>query len=460
MAFSIDHTHSRSREPAPGKVVSVVRRVLSSPRTTLFERLLLIVPIVIMPLNGISVKFGGEIIFFEIAGFSLLYILFGIQGIYLLLIRPGALVKTWYHPIFLMAYILLILGTAVEFSHPHASLGILVSLGSMFVGAVFIASLCRDREALQACLYGLLIAGMWVSVYLFFLSYSGLSEATTTNFEEAVELRAEIFKHRNMPLKANANFLSFFSAQGAVIALALALKVTSACRRNLLLGASLFCFVASFLGLSRGAVVMVIISCTFVMLSSGIQRFARFSKMIVVATVFVIGALMWVPDAVFSRMVFIQTDEEGVKVARHKTYNAALEHLPEYLITGVGAGNFWGPWGVQSKYGGYIRGQPRVGGAHNGLIQVTLYWGLVGLIGVIAIIYQAYSSLPSRSLDDPLVLCLYGLCITLFLYLQVHHVITAKQFAVGLGLLVGARRWIWPKGSVRRTQPNLVRRGS
>jgi hypothetical protein len=416
-------------------------------------------PIVTMPLNGIAVKYDGQIIFFEIAGFSLLYILFGLLGVYLLLIHPGALVKTWSHPVFLTAYILIILATAVEFSHPHASLGDLVSLGSMFAGAVLIASLCRDREALRACIYGLLISGVWVSVYLFLLSYGGLSEATATNFEEAVELRAEIFRQRNMPLKANANFLSFFSAQGAVIALALALKEKSTRRRNLFLGVAMFCFIASFLGLSRGAVAMAIISCMFVMLSSGIQKFARFSKVIVVATVLVAGALMWVPDAVFSRMVFIQTDEEGVKVARHETYSAALEHLPEYLITGVGAGNFWGPWGMQSKYGGYVRGQPRVGGSHNGLIQVTLYWGLVGLMSVIAIIYQAYHSLPSRSIDDPLVLCLYGLSITLLLYLQVHNVIAAKQFAVGLGLLVGARCWVWPKAGIRRMRPILVRRG-
>jgi O-antigen ligase len=444
-------------ELVPGKTVSVVRRLLPGSRTTLFERLLLMIPIVILPLDGSAIKVGGRIIFFGIAGFSALYILFGILGAYLLLVRPGALAKTWSHPLFLTAYALLILVTAIEFTHPHTSLGQLISFGSLFAGAIFIASLCRDREALQASIYALLITGVWVSVYLFLLSYSDLNAATATDFEEAAVLRGEIFRARHMPLKTNVNFLSFFSAQGAVIALALALKVRSALRRNLLLGMALFCFIASFLGLSRGAVAITVISCTFVMLLSGIQKFARFSKMIIVAAVLVVGALMWIPDAVYSRMIYVQTSEEGVKVARHETYKAALEHLPEYFVTGVGAGNFWEFWGVQSKYGGYRQGKARVSGAHNCLIQATLYWGLVGLLGLVAIVYQAYRSLPNRLIDDPLVLCLYGFSVVLLLYMQVHHVITAKQFAIGLGLLVGARRWVWPKGSVQQTRPILIR---
>ncbi len=71
--------------------------------------------------------------------------------------------------------------------------------------------------------------------------------------------------------------------------------------------------------------------------------------------------LLWVPQAVFSRLTVPSTSPDGTTDARTKVYEAAWVHLPEYGLTGVGAGNFWeGPWG---KHSGYFKRHRSTGGA-------------------------------------------------------------------------------------------------
>ena len=94
-------------------------------------------------------------------------------------------------------------------------------------------------------------------------------------------------------------------------------------------------------------------------------------------------------------------------------------------------------------------------GAHNAFIQVTIFWGLAGLLMLIVVVYLAYRCLPRGGGKDVLVLCLYGIAVALLLQMMVAHGLAAKEYSLGLGLLVGGHRWIWPKGiilSVRRGQ--------
>jgi hypothetical protein len=130
------------------------------------------------------------------------------------------------------------------------------------------------------------------------------------------------------------------------------------------------------------------------------------------------------------------TEVHGGKMeGRARVYTAAIEHLPEYLGSGVGVGNFWGPWGKRSSFGGL--------GAHNGFIQVTIYWGLAGLLALAAVIWQAYRCLPANCGKDVIGLCLAGTAVSLFMMLLITHNLYIKEFSLGLGMLVGAQRWVW-----------------
>jgi hypothetical protein len=119
-----------------------------------------------------------------------------------------------------------------------------------------------------------------------------------------------------------------------------------------------------------------------------------------------------------------------------------LEHLPEFVISGVGQGNFNGPWGSDSSF---ARLDGSILGAHNGPIQLTIYWGIPALLALIMVIFNGYLCLPKGRKDDYGALCVYGVAVSALLFLQVHHVLGAKQFAIALGILVGGRCWIWPK---------------
>jgi hypothetical protein len=157
--------------------------------------------------------------------------------------------------------------------------------------------------------------------------------------------------------------------------------------------------------------------------------------------------VIWVPDAVFSRLTFSTEPDHGKLEGRARIYTAVIEHLPEYAMTGVGVGNFNGPWGMQTEF--FKPSQGIVLGAHNWYFAVTIYWGVGGLLALLAMLYQAYRCLPKRCGVDPLSLCVLGLAATLFLFTLVQHVLADKSVFLGIGLLVGARLWIWPHSIVQ-----------
>jgi hypothetical protein len=127
-------------------------------------------------------------------------------------------------------------------------------------------------------------------------------------------------------------------------------------------------------------------------------------------------------------------------------YQAAWDHLPEYWLTGVGAGNFWnGSWGKQSEY----YKMNGVVGAHNCFIQVAIYWGLLGLLSLLSVVYYAYKCLPKECGSDPLRLAVLGVAVVLFSVMFVIHNLEFKAFTLGLGILVGAQHWIWPAGTTQ-----------
>jgi hypothetical protein len=356
------------------------------------------------------------------------------------------LARTWLHPVFLAAFLLLIIGTLIESAHPLSSYRDIFRIAQMLVAAIFVASMCRDRRALRTAFYGLLIGGVMISIFLFSTFYGALQGVTATNFGEASKVRKHILEEAGV--EATLKKIVLYPTLGAVVGVALGLTVRSSLRRNLLFGAALFCVVATFLPMSRHGIVMVAVSCATVMFAYGV----RHPKVLLVAIALAVGILIWVPGVVYSRFTFTPESRPGGRLdGRTRVYKAALDHLPEYVLTGVGAGNFWGPWGLQS---GYLSTNG-VSGAHNGFIQVTLNWGLTALLALIAVVYLVYRCLPRGGDKDVLVLCLRGMAVALLLQLMVTHVLTGKEFTLGLGLLVGSQLWIWPKGivlSVRRRQ--------
>jgi hypothetical protein len=404
-----------SEDPWP-----VVQRRPPQYPTTVFERFLLMATIALLPLDDHIPT---------VAGASIMFIMFGILAAYAFLTRVRALSRTWLHPVFLAAYSLLIFGVLVESMHPESRYRELISYGFMILGGICVASLCRDQQALRFGLYGYVVGSVWLALILFLTTYGALQGAVASNYSEASMVRHEVSE--GIGLEGDLNVLAFLVIQGGVVALALTLTARSVLRRVVFLGATLFCSVATFLPMSRGGMIILFCSCMTVLLTYRAQRL----RAMVMAFVLGAGTLMWVPAVVFSRMDGL-TEGKG----RSQIYIAAVTRIPDYLVTGVGAGNFYKSWGYNNGFGTV--------GAHNIFLQLTIFWGLLALLALLVLIWQAYRCLPKGCGDDALTLCLPGIAISLLLMMMVSQVFYDKWYSLGLGLLVGVRCWIWPAGVV------------
>lgn len=397
--------------------------------TSGFERLLLLLSIIALP---------AEDHFRFVPGFSLLFIAFGTMAIYVVMQRSSELFRILSHPVFLAAYAFLFVGSLIELTHDNNSYYDLSRIAQMIVGAILVASMCRDLPALKMACHGYLIAGLWLAILLFLTSYGVLNQAGTLNFHEASKLREMAFEGN--PLQANLNHMAFGAGQATVVALSWALTARAPLFRNFYIGAGLICMVAAFLPLSRGGVVIAIASCASVMYAFGLQR----GKAILITVLLGAAILIWVPQSVWSRMTFSFEEHDGKREGRALVYQAAIDHLPEYIFTGVGAGNFWSSWGRRSEFAG----QGHFRGAHNCFIQVTLYWGIIGLMAFLLVFWCAYRCVPRFCNREAAALSLLGIGASCLLFSMVVHTLYAKEFSLGLGLLVGAHCWIWPQGIV------------
>jgi hypothetical protein len=370
-----------------------------------------------------------------IAGFSISFLWFAVMAGYVVLNRFQALSSIWLHPVFLAAYVFLGLACFMESFHPDSSYSEIVRIGLMVVGAVFISSVCRDKRALRATIGGYLLAAIGMSVLLFSTVYSSLSGVMAGSFNEASQIRGQLSSEINY--SNNLNGMAITAATGAVLALVLALTTKSFRLRILFLGTAAFCVIATFLPFSRTAVVILALSSATVMFAYGVNV-----RAIVIALVLGACVLMWVPEAVFQRMSFSLDRNE----ARADLYRAAIDHFSEYVLVGVGNGNFYGDWGISSEFA--IHGKGVIYPAHNAFVQVTLYWGLVGFFAFLMLVWQAYRCVPKRCGMDSLSLCLLGIAIAGLLNLFSQPDLYAKSSSVLLGTVVGARYWIWRDGIV------------
>jgi len=401
----------------------------SSPASTL-ERALLFLTIIALPADNHLIM---------VPGLSAVFLLFGTIAIYVVANRFSELLRTLTNPALVAAYLFVFLGFLIEMTQVNSNYDELIRIAQMVVGAILVASLCRDLRALEMACYGYMAAGVWLSVLLFLTSYGSLNAMTASNFQEASELRAMAYEDN--PLEANLNSMAFGAGQAAIIALAWALTSQASSLRNLWVVLGCVCLLGAFLPLSRGGVAITLVSCVVVMYALGLKH----GKAILIAVLLGGAVLAFVPQAVWSRMSFTFEAREGKVEGRARVLNVAFDHLPEYVLTGVGAGNFYKDWGRKTELANQ---SGRVSGVHNCFLQVTMYWGILGLAALLHIYWQGYWCIPQHSRREPSSLSLLGIGASLLLYSMVIHNVYAKEFSVGLGLLAGAGQWIWPHGVV------------
>ena len=410
-------------------------------RTTTIERLLLMTLVVLMPLEGSIPTVGG---------YSILFLMFGVLGGYLVLCRLSALERIARHPVFLAGFALIGVGIFMETVHESNMYSEVFRLGFMFLAALLIASICRDRKALLVCLYGILLASLSLSAVLFLTTFTTLKtmqsqpDARVNSGDSAKSFRQATLQRKRMftsdvPIGGDINKMAFYTTLGTVVAFALVLETKSVLWRYMFLASGVFCLIATFLPMSRGALVNLFISGAAVSYAHGILR----PKAILLFGIFGIVVLVLVPDSAFQRFDFTTEKVKGEYVeGRARIYSATFNHLPEYILTGVGIKDFWGEWG---RHSGFAKGDGiSVSGAHNCYMQITIYWGLAGLGALLAMMWQAYRSFPKPTVRDPLRLCLVGFTVAVLVWSLAVHTFYGKEFSIAIGLIVACSCWIWP----------------
>lgn len=405
---------------------------LPQSRTTRAERFLLFISVVALPLQDY---------FPAVSGMSVMFLIFGALGAYVIVNRQRTLGESWCHPVFIVAYAFIGVCALLEYSSPLSRYEEIIRFLEMIGGAVCVAVLCRDRSALAACLYGYIVAALWVSVILYSTGYGHLQEMQADDFSQASKIRARTFGEK--PVGANINALGNLCAQGAIVAFALSLSDRLKHLRILLLGIAGFCLIASFLPMSRGAVVINLVAFAAMLYARGV----RFGGALIGVSILCVAVYALVPDVIWSRMA-ASSKEVGPNESRTLLYTTALDRLPEYVVSGIGAGNFHGKWGLEKGFA-RNRGDVTIAqGTHNSLLQITIYWGVLGLAMYLWMIWCIYRSFPLQCGRDELSLALLGILVSLGLWLLISHGFYQKSFSLGVGLLIGARQGIWPRGIV------------
>ncbi len=423
---------SDQRAQIGGAPTAVPPGLLPSP-TTRFEQFVLCATVVALPLQEYIPS---------VAGMSIMSLIYSMLAVYVIVNRKRALGEIWYHPVFIAAYVFIGVSALLEYSSPLTRYEEVIRFAQMIGGALCVSVLCRDRSALAANLYGFIFSALWISVVLYSTSYGTLQEIPAENFSQASNVRAQAFGER--PMGANINGLAFMCAQGAIVAFALSVSTKLKHLRILFFGICGFCLIASLLPMSRGAAVASFVCFAVILYAQGIRQ----GKLLIVASLLGLILYALVPDAVWSRMTFSTETREGKTELRQRLYITAFDHLPEYVVAGVGAGNYFNQWGAEKGFGKESKGVWLVYGVHNSLLQITIYWGVLGLLAFLLIIWLAYRSVPLRCGRDELSLALLGILVVSSLGLLQGHGFYSKSYAVGIGMLVGARRWIWPTGVV------------
>ena len=401
------------------------RRTRTRPRpTSRFERLLLTVTILLVPFQD-DVPAIGRV--------SIVWVAFAFMAGVVIFRRPADLFYVAMHRALLPVYGFLVIGALIELTHPHARAQDWLGCAQMVLGGIVVAAICRDRRAIMTVMNAIIAAGVILTFMFAIVAYGPLKNTSAASFKTVSQVRKEALA--GGPLGVGVNAYAVVMAEGAAVATALAIASRNRRKQYMYCGFAMWCLLGTFLSLSRGGVSIAVVSIIVLLLSHKRQRLRTMIAVGVLATIFVAV----VPSAVFARLAI--REGPGRAEPRRQLYLAALDNLPEFAVSGVGAGNFWNDWGFTHEFADKP-GVAHPQGVHNSFLQIGLYWGILGLGAYLVTLWALYRGLPRSSSDQMLLLGLRAIAAAMFMSLFFAHTFDGKQFSFALGVLVAERIWL------------------
>lgn len=387
--------------------------------------ILAVLPVLIIPFENQVRIFG-----FSLAKLTIFPLFLGV-----LLLCPGRWLMVLKHKVFLFAGAFVAVSAIIERFHPNSDLDFIYRTLQMFIFATLIATVSIDKVTFQRLLYSIALVCSFIALYLIYNFYGAVS-GNVTGFKEAGTLRDKAFEA--MTLETGLNILGYTVGLGAIVALSYLFVAKKNSHRIMWGGIYVLCAIGSFIPLSRGAFVALIIGSVLVLS----RNFSKVLNPGTVALFIVIGftVISLVPEALTERYSVINSEQEATsnkKEGRVLIYTAALEALPEYWMFGVGTGNYWTQWASQHGFGRVTENGYGVLGPHNGFITAWVYFGLPGFLLFSMVCVSAAIACPkskAQSLESAVLLGLLGLGL---MWMMFTHSLYLKPFGVILGLIVG-----------------------
>lgn len=148
-----------------------------------------------------------------------------------------------------------------------------------------------------------------------------------------------------------------------------------------------------------------------------------------------------VTDFLFSRFESVTLNEEEATDSRAILYIKVLKHIDEVFMFGVGEGNYYGKWGLQSEFGKTIleddgSTSERVTPAHNSFFQILYYWGIIPLVIYLIMLFRLIKMIkndPDNMYDQIVTILFYST----FILIIFSNNFNNKDFSMIFGIILG-----------------------
>ena len=404
-------------------------------RTSIAEKVLLfVIPVALMLENSLP----------RIGGLTVSFAAFGAGLTYVTVMRHNDLVRVATSRLFLMLAGLLLLFTASELLHSGSDMKQISRIASMMVGALVIATLCRDEGAFKTVVASQVFVGIILAM-LILAAANGIG-LTMGGVQSAGRFRAQLLQ--DAPIYGDLNTISHMTGLGAILAFVWARRMRSQPAAWALYAIVIFCVLGSLFTLSRGGLVALVIASAVVATFGA--RGARDRNMaIAFVSLVAIALILLLPSLVFDRLASTLDDSPGARPdGRELVYTAVATTFDEYSLFGVGAGQFWDAWGAANGF--RLSAGSGVSGAHNSLFQVWIYWGLLAALAFGFVLFILIRTGFSQKSPHQAV---NATAMAFALYLSVHlmltHNIQHKFVSIGIGVISAYALWTSPKPTLR-----------
>jgi hypothetical protein len=297
----------------------------------------------------------------------------------------------------------------------------------------------RNKDATRYIIFSFLFLTI---VFALNIAFS-VSLFTMLSFQDADSARD--YASENLFFFMDMNGAGFFMGISLIICFLLSSQQSISKKEKTLytIGSILFLY-ALLCCVSRSAFVNVLIVMVVMMIRYGIRIKLNHLLLLILFPLILSSAYIdQIDNLIFSRFKTIEIGNEGSGDSRVRLYSIALRYADDFFWTGVGEGNYYGEWGLNSdlakeKYDSELGVTERiVAPAHNSFLQILLYWGIGAMLIYSLILVKIYTLLPSGKEDYVFSKCAVAMFLSTVILSLFTNCFNYKEFTLIYGLILG-----------------------